>query len=165
MLYRVKQFMWAIKGNFQEIDYNFIKKYLDDDELELFNRLTKGEQYHCIRVCNDSIKIAKEKNINVNLNLLCKAALLHDIGKIDYHLNVFKKSILVLLHKASKGKLRNFSNIKAVDTYYNHSKNGIKKLDNDKYSKEFLQVISEHHNTKDYNNVLLNIIREADNKN
>ena len=42
MLYRVKQFIWAIKSLFQEVDNNYVNKLLDKREKRLFNKLKKS---------------------------------------------------------------------------------------------------------------------------
>lgn len=56
MIYRIKQAIWAISSNFKEIDYTYINKYLDKNEIILFNKLKRSEKYHCIRVCYDCFK-------------------------------------------------------------------------------------------------------------
>lgn len=165
MFYRVKQFMWAIKSNFEKIDDDFITQYLNKEEIKFFSRLNTGEQQHCIRVAKEAIKLTTERNINLDINTVAKAALLHDIGKHGYHLNVVEKSILVLLNKATKGGIRRYSKIKAVDIYYNHSQKGFEILRDYSYSDEFLEAIQKHHNSDKTTNVLLDIIRESDNKN
>ncbi|SPZ50168.1 Uncharacterised protein [Sarcina ventriculi] len=35
MIYRIKQAIWAISSNFKEIDYTYINKYLDKNEIIL----------------------------------------------------------------------------------------------------------------------------------
>lgn len=165
MLYRGKQFMWAIKSNFEKIDDDFITQYLNKEEIKLFSKLNTGEQQHSIRVAKYAMKLVNERNIDLDINTVAKAALLHDIGKQGYHLNVIEKSILVLLHKATGGRMKNYSNIKAIDSYYNHSKKGFDILKDYNYSDEFLEAIQRHHSSRKTNNVLLELIRESDNKN
>ena len=62
------------------------------------------------------------------MNKVAKAALLHDIGKSEYSLNVVEKSVLVILNKLTNGNLKKFDSIKIVDSYYNHPKKGAKIL-------------------------------------
>lgn len=170
MLYRIKQLIWAIRSIWKEIDYEYVRGFLNKDEILLFKKLKKSEQYHCIRVCRDSIKIAKSYGNNINYEMVGKLALLHDIGKSEYHINILTKAILVVVHKISKGNLKKFSNKPFIDIYYNHGKKGVIILtDNSKnkgdYSREFLDAIEKHHSLKSSTNILLNILREADNKN
>ena len=177
MIYRIKQAIWAISSNFKEIDYTYINKYLDKNEIILFNKLKRSEKYHCIRVCYDCLRINSENKLNIDEVVLAKLALLHDIGKIDYGLNLIEKSILVILNKITKGALKNFSNFKSVDVYYNHGLKGKnillreqkKNLSSNLYNDEFLNAIENHHknaNDKIFNNnILLKILLEADNIN
>lgn len=170
MLYRIKQFIWAIESIWKDIDYQYIRRFLNEGEILLFDRLKKSEQYHCIRVCKESIKIVECYGDNVNYEILGKLALLHDIGKSKYHINILIKSILVVMHKVSKGRLSKFSNNPFIDIYYNHGKKGVVILTETSknkgcYSREFLDAVENHHSLKSSTNILLNILREADNKN
>lgn len=165
-MYRVKQFIWAIKSIVEEVDYKFVDKFLSIHERQLFNKLSKSDKHHSIRVSKDAIDIIEKSNYDVKLEKVAKAALLHDIGKIDAGLNIFEKSIMVILDKASKGKFKKYSNIKQVDIYYNHPEKGIDLLKKiDIYDKEFLDSIRYHHEVDKSNNIILEIIRESDNRN
>ena len=81
MIYRVKQFLWAIGSHFKEVDYKYVDKFLDSKEKELFNKLKHNEKHHSIRVCKDAINILREKNIEIDDKKIAKLSLLHDIGK------------------------------------------------------------------------------------
>lgn len=171
MKYRIKQFYWHIVSNWIEVDKKLIKKYLNKDEIEIFNRLKTSEKHHCVRVCNDAMEKIKKEKIDIDKDKLGKVALLHDVGKISKSLNVVDKSLLVILDKATNGKLKKYTNIKKIDVYYNHPKKGVnilKRLDN--YDREFLDVVEKHHenNKKNNNrksNIYLDIIKECDDKN
>lgn len=163
-LYRVKQFIWAIKSLADDVDTEYVNKFLNKNERKLFNRLRKTDKQHCIRVSKDAVSLSKDKHIDVNR--VAKVALLHDIGKSEYSLNVFEKSILVILNKVSKGKLKRFDDFKAVDSYYNHAAKGANILKEvNIYDKEFLDTVRYHHDSKIHGSKLLEIIRESDNKN
>ncbi|MBP1890907.1 putative nucleotidyltransferase with HDIG domain [Clostridium moniliforme] len=171
MNYRIKQFCWYITSSWKKIDTNLIRMYLNNNEEKLFKKLNNSEQHHCIRVCNDAIKKVNQENININKNKLAKIALLHDVGKTTKYLNVVDKSLIVLLDKFTKGKLKKYTNIKKIDVYYNHPIKGVRILKSiQNYDKEFLDVIKNHHkkpyeNMKKEDNIYLKIIRECDNKN
>ena len=64
MLYRVKQFIWAIKSLFQEVDNDYVNKLLDKREKRLFNKLKKSDKQHCIRVSKDAVILSKDKGLN-----------------------------------------------------------------------------------------------------
>ena len=165
-LYRVKQFLWATGSYFKKVDTNYINKYLNDDEKKLFNRLNHNDQHHSVRVSKDAVEICKERNLKVDTNKIAKAALLHDVGKGEFGLNVIEKSALVLLNNITNVKIKKYKNIKQIDIYYNHAQKGadlLKKFD--VYDKEFLDSIRYHHTNKAISNKLLDVIRESDNKN
>lgn len=104
--------------------------------------------------------------IDIDVYKLGKAALLHDVGKSKKHLSLMEKSVVVLLDKATKGKIKKYDNIKQIDIYYNHPKIGLEILKGFDYDKEFLQVIRYHHNKdKIKKNEILNIISRCDDKN
>ncbi|MGL5648664.1 MAG: HD domain-containing protein [Clostridium sp.] len=167
-MYRVQQFIWAISTAFKKVDYKFISKYLDRDEVEVFKRLKVSEQHHSIRVCNDAFRISKKyNNGKVDKNRLGKMALLHDVGKSEKPLNVIDKSMIVILDKLSKGRLRKHCNIAKIDSYYNHPKKSVSILSELKgYDKDFLEVIGRHHEKiNEEENLYLKIIKESDDLN
>ncbi|MCR4943632.1 MAG: HD domain-containing protein [Clostridium sp.] len=165
-LYRIKQFIWSITTPFKPIDLNTVNKYLDEDEIVFFKRMKKSEQHHCIRVCNDALKESKKLK-HIDEKKIAKIALLHDIGKIEGNLTVIDKSILVILNKFTRGKLKRYTNNKKVDIYYNHPKKSVALLKsiNTEYDFEFLEAIEEHHNVYDGQNKYIEIIKRCDDNN
>ena len=163
-LYRVKQFVWALKSLSEDIDTEYVNKFLNKKERKLFNKLKKTDKHHCIRVSKDAVSLSEGRNIN--LNRVAKVGLLHDIGKCEYGLNIIEKSVLVILNKMNKGKLKKYDGIKAVDSYYNHAEKGANLLKHfNTYDKEFLDTVRYHHSNKIQGNKLLDIIKESDNRN
>lgn len=165
-LYRVKQFTWAIISNFKPIDKEIVNKYLNTREKELFYKLRHSDQHHCVRVCKDSLTMLDEKNIKLNKNKVAKVALLHDIGKTVMHLNTIQKSIIVILDKITKGKIKKYKSNKYINIYYNHPNEGLNILEDYNYDDEFLDVIRYHHNKhKNHESELLMLISVCDDKN
>lgn len=163
-LYRVKQFVWAVKSLSEDIDTAYVNKFLNKKERNLFNKLRKMDKQHCIRVSKEAVRLSEGRNIN--LNRVAKVALLHDIGKSEYSLNVIEKSILVILNKMTKGRLKKYNTIKAIDSYYYHAEKGANLLKHfNTYDKEFLDTVRYHHSNKISGSKLLDVIRESDNKN
>ena len=160
----MKKFSKTLKSQSENIDIKYINKFHNKREKNLFNKLKKTDKQHCIRVSKDAVHLSKGKNIN--LNRVAKVALLHDIGKGEYGLNIIEKSVLVILNKMTKGKLKKYDGIKAVDSYYNHAEKGANLLKRfNTYDKEFLDTIRYHHSNKIQGNKLLDIIKESDNRN
>lgn len=167
MTYRIKQFLWAMSANFKELDYEYVKEYLNTYEFNLFKRLKKSEQNHSINVSKDCIKLAKDKGINSReeLNLFAKVGLLHDIGKLEYPLNIIIKSLLVLAKISSNNRLSKYQYIKAIDVYYNHGNKAFNYLREKEYSEDFIEAIENHHYTSNRKNLLLEVLKEADDRN
>ena len=164
IFYRIKQFYWAITSKVNKDDINFVINILNIKELELFNKLSVQEQKHSIKVAYD-IKFLCEKNNKIDMNLLLKAALLHDIGKIYRRLNLIDKSVIVLLNSISKGKIKRFSKNKKINVYYNHGRIGSELLESIECDEKLLYLVEHHHNCEINNNVELNILRFYDRKN
>ncbi|MBD7910842.1 MULTISPECIES: HD domain-containing protein [Clostridium] len=164
VIYRVKQFMWAIASKFKPIDISVIKKYLNNDEENLFNKLSKSEKHHSIRVCKDAL--SKSILRDVDKEKLAKIALLHDVGKSLGNLNIIDKSLIVILDKMTKGRLKRYNFSKKIDIYYNHPKKSVELLRNiHKYDDEFIEAIRKHHGKDIGTNVYLKIVKECDDSN
>ncbi|APM37270.1 HD family phosphohydrolase [Clostridium kluyveri] len=147
-----------------ENDIKFVTNILNVKELELFNKLSIQEQKHSIKVAYD-IKFFCKENNEIDMDLLLKAALLHDIGKIYRKLNLIDKSIIVLLNSISKGKIKSFFKNEKINVYYNHGRIGRELLERIKCDKKLLYLVEHHHNFEIYNNLELNTLRFYDKKN
>ncbi|WP_300381491.1 HD domain-containing protein [Clostridium sp.] len=168
MIYRVKQFIWGLISLYKKIDYDYIRRYLNKDELLLFDKLKINDKHHSIRVCKDAISFnynlsESEKVEEIKLG---KSALLHDIGKSVLYLSLIDKSLIVVLHKITKGNIRKYKGNKKVNIYYNHPKEGYEILKLKRYDREILEVVRDHHKkVYNKNNKYLDIIACCDNKN
>lgn len=167
MTYRIKQFFWAVTADFKQLDYSYVEMFLTDYEIVLFKQLKKSEQLHCIKVSKDCVKLAKDKGFfsNNELKKISRLGLLHDIGKLYYPLDVFKKSFLVLGKKISKNKMKYFQNIKSIYIYYNHGDKAFNYLRECDYDTDFVEAIKEHHSGVNSKNIFLMILKEADDMN
>ena len=161
-LYRIKQFYWSVTSKFDEQDKTFIDKYLELQEKELFFKLTQYEQKHCVKVA----KYVEEKLIisGDNLNLLVRAALLHDIGKINGKVNSISKTLLVIADNISSGKLKKFSNLKTINNYYYHGDKAYNLLKEYSYDERLLYLIKNHHNDDIIGDKGLDLLKTADEK-
>lgn len=165
---RVKQFYINVVDKMTEKDYDYIKEILNSKELELFMKLSKSEQKHSIRIAKDiefslDNKETYDEDILKNRNVLIKSALLHDIGKITKRLNVIDKSIIVILNKLTKGKLKNIEKSKKIQCYYNHSRYGYEILKDEIKDEIILDIVKNHHN--DNSNKLVKFFKQIDDKN
>lgn len=158
-LYRIKQFYWAVTSTISSGDRDFVKEYLNEDEIKLFAKLAVYEQKHCIKIAQDIKKICSTNE------RLIKAALLHDIGKVSRPLNLLEKSFVVVLDHLFRNKIKKYKNIKIIDSYYNHGENGYKILKGYGYDERLLYLVKNHHNNDIIGDKELNILKQYDNKN
>ena len=165
---RVKQFYVNVTDKMTEKDYDYANEILNKKELELFMKLYKSEQKHSIRIAKDIEFIidnneTDDEEILKNRNLLMKSALLHDIGKITKRLNVIDKSIIVILNKLTKGKLKSIKKSKKIQCYYNHGSYGYEILKDIIDDTVILDIVKNHHS--DNGNNLVNFFKQIDDKN
>jgi len=165
---RVKQFYINVTDKMTQEDYKYVKSIINEEEFKLFNKLLKSEQKHSVRIAKyieniiDNNLIDDSEIIN-NKKLLIKVALLHDVGKSRKAINVIDKSIIVILNKLTKGKLRNFKKSKKIQCYYNHGEYSYELLSKVTDDKKLLEIIRNHH--KDTNDKLTKFFKLSDDKN
>jgi putative nucleotidyltransferase with HDIG domain len=166
IFYRIKQFYTYINAKITEEDKKYLNKNLNSVELELFKKLSKNEQKHCINVAYCIEKACREYDNHINLQRLIKAALLHDIGKSCKRLNVFEKSIIVVLDNFTKGAIKRYENFPKIGVYYNHGEMGYEILKKyNCYEDKLLYLIRNHHNDSIKDDIELNILKKCDSNN
>ena len=168
--YRIKQFYWAISSFFTKVDEEYLTRYLNKEERALFDNMTKADRQHSIRVAKDAEAYYKSlmkytENMDISKEEIIKLSLLHDIGKQVYPLNFINKSLVVLLGKFTKNKIKKFSKFDPVYIYYYHPKEGVRLLKDLGYSSDFLYAIENHHEHSVEETLPLRILKYADNRN
>ena len=148
MIKRIRQFYINLIDKMYPQDYDYVKSKLNEREYNLFEKLSKSEQKHCVRVAREiehlfEVKDIKEDLIRDNKEILIKASLLHDVGKTKSRINIIEKSIIVILSKITKQRLKNLKNDK-VQCYYNHAEYSYELLKNIS-SNEILDIVRYHH--------------------
>ncbi|BAK80569.1 HD domain-containing protein [Candidatus Arthromitus sp. SFB-rat-Yit] len=162
---RIKQFLFYIFSLFYKIDEEFLKNYLDKEELYYFNKLLKSEKQHCIKVAKKCLKVYDKFGIcDYEVSLVIKMCLLHDIGKIYSRLNLFLKPVIVIITNNRRiRKLIFFIDKKRICKYLKHSKYSYDILKKFRYSDDFLYSIRYHHSEKIMrNNKYINLLKYCD---
>ena len=169
MLHRITQFIWALTSSFKKVDYKYVSRYLTDGEKHLFNNLIKSDMQHSIRDAKNLEYSLGNKEYNIKyddqkINELIRLGLLHDIGKSECKLNCIEKSIMVILNKLTKSKIKKLTKFKIVRNYYNHADRGADLLSqlNNQYTDQFIEAIKNHHNKGALKNEELLILKRAD---
>jgi hypothetical protein len=139
MLYRVRQFFSGMFGRVSEEELGLVRKYLSERQQELFFRLPRHEQHHAACVGRDILKEYGEAERELII-----AGFLHDIGKIDSGLNIFNKSIMVLLNKVFPGAITKLEHIGIVNAYFNHPLLAVKLLKGE--DERLIYYVLNHHN-------------------
>jgi putative nucleotidyltransferase with HDIG domain len=165
---RVKQFYINATDLMKNEDYDYVKRKLNNEEYKLFNKILKSEQKHSVRIAKEiefiiDNNLIDDIDIIENKNLLIKAALLHDIGKSKQKVNIIEKSIIVILNKLTKGRLKKIQKSKKIQCYYNHSEYSYNLLKNIIEDDLILNIIKNHHNNTD--NKYINFFKQIDDNN
>lgn len=160
MIYRVKQFFRGLTA--YEYDTALVDKYLNQEEKELFSRLPPYEARHAIDTANTikNFEVKQEKEI------LIKAALLHDIGKIDSGIGLIKKSVLVLMDRFFPSISRCLSKSNFMfNVYYNHPEMGAVLLEKIDTEEKVIKLVRYHHSKKNVDITNIGLLMKADNLN
>jgi putative nucleotidyltransferase with HDIG domain len=165
---RVKQFYINVTDIMSKEDYNYVEDVLNNNELQLFIKLSKSEQKHSVRIAKEikfiiDNRLTDNQEIMKNKEILIKTALLHDIGKIKKRINVIDKSIIVILNKLTKGKLKKVKKSKKIQCYYNHSEYSYEILKTIIDDELLLEIVKNHHNNSD--NEIIKFFKKIDDKN
>lgn len=95
MTYRIQQGVRALTGFTQSVDYDLAAQYLTSPQLALFRRIHHSEQLHSLNVLRSVLAQGRTPHD------LAVAALLHDVGKSRYHVQVWQKTLPVVVKALS----------------------------------------------------------------
>lgn len=88
---------WGTRMGPEEIA--FIDSFLDEPGKFLFSQMNKIDQQHAITVAKAIIDKATESAEKIELQTLVKAALLHDIGKVEGDFNFLSRIIVGFIRR------------------------------------------------------------------
>lgn len=156
-MYRIRQFIWALFAKFTKEDEEFVNAYLNEYEQQLFNKLKESEKVHSVKVAKEVIKRSVDEDL-YDIRLI-KAALLHDIGKIDGGLNIINKSVITILNKVCPNILKKLYKIKFIRVYYEHPEIAVTYLED--YD-EYMRFLIKNHHNYNIDDKKLRILQEVD---
>ncbi len=88
---------WSFVIN--EHDIALVEKYLDEPGKFLFYQMNRFDQHHCLTVARDILVKHQTTLKDFEMNLLMKAALLHDIGKSEGEFDLINRILVALIRR------------------------------------------------------------------
>jgi putative nucleotidyltransferase with HDIG domain len=161
-MYRVKQFFKGLYNYMPPGKIGIIDKYLSYDEREIFMQLPNHERNHAVDTAFTVLSLGPPYRTET----IVKAALLHDIGKIEGKPGIIKKSILVLMDKIFPSLSYKLSRrLKMFYIYYNHPEIGAKLLENINTDKHAVELVRYHHSDGHNDIAGMEVLKKADSLN
>ena len=166
---RLYQFYRAVTASLTEQDRQYVEKYLPAEAQKLFWNMSTADRYHALHVAYTAIEIAKSEKCDSDL--LRRSALLHDVGRTDGSMNVWEKSIAVIIvgcfpEFARKLAQKNNGWLSGIlHIYFFHPQIGAEMLEEIGMNKE-AEIVSHHHDhVVPESNIELRILQQADSEN
>lgn len=172
MFNRVKQVIAALTASITPEDKIFVSRYLNTAEQTLFWGMNLPDQRHVLNVAQTALQLAQHQQ-KIDINLLVKCALLHDVGKIKGDVSTIDKIMTVIGHKllprwakqwGRLGRGSKLDNIRhAFYIYFNHAERSAAMLKEIGATPQMVEIVAKHHETPaDYDPLELVILRKSD---
>ena len=169
---RVRQFIRACQARITQADRGFISEYLTSREQELYYGMNLPDQYHCLRVAEDCIRLAAGRS-DVDCRFLARCALLHDVGRRRGDVATSDKIAAVLLHGILPGQAKAWARAgkgtfldnrrHALYVYFSHPERSVMFLGEIGAEPELLSVVGAHHRPAGVTDpIALKLLRQAD---
>ena len=171
MIGRVRQFVRAITAQVTAEDRAYVESVLPEEALPLFYGMHRADQRHALNVARTAMQLVEKfraEGTPVDVRLLERCALLHDVGRRKGDLDIFGKVFCVLAVHFFPVRARMWaedgtSSMLAV--YFHHPKIGAKMLRSIGLVEE-AAVIEHHHEPASANDAIeLQLLRLADDAN
>ncbi len=172
---RIKQVAQALRARITPADRAFIGGFLTQREQVMFYGMCVQDQFHCLRVAIDIMRLAVGRS-DVDPRFLVRCALLHDVGRRWVDVRTWDKMVAVLFHYFMPGQSKRWAkeghgsildNLRhALHVCYYHSWRGVELLQKIGTEPELLEIVNSHHQpAAPEDPVALQLLRQADDLN
>ena len=135
-------------------DEAFVAAWLTPDERQLFFAMNLPDQYHSLQVAYTARRLAAGRG-DVDLALLTRCALLHDVGKVKGDVSTFDKAAAVIADRLAPVRARTWgrpgrggkvANLRhALYVYFHHPERSAALLTESGGDGRLTDIISRHH--------------------
>ncbi len=148
MMKRIRQFFHAVFAKVSAEDKLFLNQNLDKSQQALFFGMSVPDQCHALRTARTAIALAEK----LDLPLLTRCALLHDVGRRDGEFGIFWKCFAVLFDALFSSLAREYSDgahgdgtlHRKMRVYYHHAEIGADMLLREGLAAEE-EIVRRHH--------------------
>lgn len=170
---RIRQFISALTAKVEPEERKLVNRYLDKSEQQLFYRMSVVDQRHALDVCFLVMEALAGRDDYAEHNVVIKAALLHDVGKLAGELTLFDRSLIVILELllpqkmadwACEGRGSFIANCRhALYVALHHAERGAEDLLKIGTPREIVELVKGHHQVE-ITTWQMEILQDADSK-
>ena len=134
MMQRIRQFYRAVRARITPVDKQWLEGILPADAQKLFYAMHPADQYHALNVARTAMRLSSEYS-TVDKALLLRAALLHDVGRVQGDMDIMGKVLAVLVKHYFPQKAQQLAKKQngwlghIMYVYYHHPEIGASKLE------------------------------------
>lgn len=93
--YQVRRFFRVLFARFAKLNLTGVSSVLNAEETSLFLQMSVADQQHALDVYHAICQYSQKHSADVNVMLLKKAALLHDVGKSKFQISILDRVLAV----------------------------------------------------------------------
>ena len=152
MMKRIRQFYHAVFAKVSAGDRAFLEQKLTRGQQVLFFGMSVPDQCHALRTAQSAILLAENEEGKVDLLLLTRCALLHDVGRRNGEFGIFWKCFAVLFAVLCSSTAREYGDgvhgdgvlHRKMRVYYHHAEIGAAMLLQEGFAAE-AEIVRRHH--------------------